>query len=782
MNQPHLTRTTTALSRKWSPGLLSACGVLALSGFANGQTLNLLKTGAQQPLEDLNYLTPLADAQIVSEGGAVVTGDFDGDGTLETAFRDQGATAWRVNNRDVIEDGCPIFNPSLQVIVVGDFDGNGADDIAWRESGWAFWVLNSKETPLDFIYDAVWGLFGNGPNNTTAVGDFNMDGADEIAWRQTGFPGWAVNGKATALSVILDNLPEYDATDQLSAVGDFDGNGTEDLAWRRPGASGWNVNSVPVPLYFLNDTFGADFDPANVAHHVGDFDGNGTRDLAWRPAGGFDWIVDSLPTAFTIPGNFDSFDPATQFSAAGDFDGDGTDDLVWRDENGAGWYLEGQTVSDVFFPSLNHLYESSAPHHVGDFNGDGTDDVAWLPATAEDVWTVDSQGTNKGDIKGWEEPTGGTTIQLELVYADVDSDGEIDDYVLLVKGQNGDYNMLHKPLAIAYFLKTQDMTITEEFFDALSPEQQAVLIQDTQADPMLASSFDQPGFLFNQFEFNSNVDGINEMEVQMSYVGLGSNIPFTGGGLQTRFLDFSLSGGFGQNGVYGGDLSFSVATIDVSYGPISGGVSAGDVTAKAYISDKGFGFGAGATLVGASATLGNSDGSHVGAGVGFGIGAAVGGSWGDNDQYGAEVDIKLFSLAVYVSEDDANEVFDESKDWIEGAANDTATWTEDAWEDTSSYTADNIGAITNPVVEFTNKVGNGSVDFFSTFGGASGNLLEGILKAGNQAGVLGSIPGAGAVGGVIDAVGSSSAGQTVSSGVNAGISGGAKVGKSLGLW
>lgn len=783
MNPLHTTRSRNPLSRPWRAGLFGSLGLLALSS-VSGASENLLKTGNAQPLADLDFLTPFADAQLTADGGVVVRGDFDGDGQLEAAFRDQGYYAWRINNRDVISDYQPYFDPSSQVTAVGDFDGNGVDEIAWRLAGCPFWVLNSVEEPLGIIYDGIPTIFTNNPGvSITVVGDFNGDGADELAWRQTGFPGWVVNGKADRLDVIFDFLTDFDVSDQSFAVGDFNGDGADDVAWRRPGADGWNANSVPVPLFSLNDGLGTDFDPGSIVHHVGDFDGDEADDIAWRGPGGNRWVIDSLPTTLFTPPGTSAFEPPILFSGVGDFDGDGIDELAWRSDGGAGWIVDALVNPTTFIPSVGSEYDSSYPHHIGDFNGDGKDDIAVLSDTAEDIWDVDTQTEDfKGsDLLGWQEGTEAVTIELELGYADVDGDGETDDYILLIKGENGDAFMIHKPLAMAYFLMTQGMTVTEAFYDAMSPEQQAQLIEDTQEDPKLEESFqDSSGGVgaleFNQVEFNFSVNCINEMEFDMAYVGVEGEIPFSGGGLELRVFDFSASGGFG-NGMYGGDLSFTVEAIDVSYGPVSGGVYAGQVSGKAYVSDQGFALGAGATLVGANATVGNTEGSHVSAGVGFGIGAGAGAAWGENDQYGAEVDVKFISLAVYVHGDDAVEVYDESKDWIVGAANDTADWSEVAFDDASSFAVDTIDTADETLVVYGNDLVGTVVDV----GSAVNNTFEMGIKSGGFGGFAGAVPN-NLLGGTFNTIKNSPVGSAANEGVSFASSAGSSIGKATGLW
>ena len=154
---------------------------------------------------------------------------------------------------------------------------------------------------------------------------------------------------------------------------------------------------------------------------------------------------------------------------------------------------------------------------------------------------------------------------------------------------------------------------------------------------------------------------------------------------EARLIDFTASGIYEENGA-GGEVNFTVATIDYSFDDVvSGSVVGLDADADVYTSKGGFSIGAGATLVGAEGDLGNPEGTHVSLGVGFGVGAGVGGSWGENDLYGAEIDIKFFKVGVYVKGSDAEQVFNDGVNWVVGAANDVADWGEGAWNDATQF-------------------------------------------------------------------------------------------------
>src|SRR5439155_1276102 len=75
------------------------------------------------------------------------TGDFNGDGKTDIAWRRKGWPSWTINPGGggaayTLSDGHTDFIPGdgLQAQVAGDFDGDGKTDIAWRRTGWVNWI------------------------------------------------------------------------------------------------------------------------------------------------------------------------------------------------------------------------------------------------------------------------------------------------------------------------------------------------------------------------------------------------------------------------------------------------------------------------------------------------------------------------------------------------------------------------------------------------------------------------------------------------------------------
>ncbi|MCP4220491.1 MAG: hypothetical protein GY765_38035 [bacterium] len=124
-----------------------------------------------------------------------LTGDFDGDGQMETAWRRTGWGSWRINFRNGVvawlADGISndfIVNDGHQVHLIGDFDGDGRDDIAWRRTLWGSWrVSYGNNTPAWLADGRSNDFFVNDGHQVHYTGDFDNDGRDDIAWRRTGW-------------------------------------------------------------------------------------------------------------------------------------------------------------------------------------------------------------------------------------------------------------------------------------------------------------------------------------------------------------------------------------------------------------------------------------------------------------------------------------------------------------------------------------------------------------------------------------------------------------------
>ncbi|MEM7311261.1 MAG: hypothetical protein AAF682_31635, partial [Planctomycetota bacterium] len=178
-----MTSTNLASSPfRWSGrkalGAAAAFGAtVLLCGSAQAQDQYLVKNNGHQPLRDLNFITPRGDQELADQGATVVQGDFDGDGLLDSAQRGTGVERWSTTAPSlVIDDELPFFDSDRILTAVGDFNGDLIDEIAWRLDGCPFWVVNDPAGEDYPIFDGINGLVVSGDQMSAEVGDFDCDG------------------------------------------------------------------------------------------------------------------------------------------------------------------------------------------------------------------------------------------------------------------------------------------------------------------------------------------------------------------------------------------------------------------------------------------------------------------------------------------------------------------------------------------------------------------------------------------------------------------------------
>ena len=192
-------------------------------------------------------------------------GDFDGDGKDDILWQNSESGmvfVWCLDGTstaDQITQGSlwDVMPPVWVIKGVGDFDGDGKDDILWQnsDSGMVFvWLLDGTSRADQISQGSIWDTM---PKVWVIdrIGDFDGDGKDDILWRHadTGqLIVWLMDGLTRADTLtqgeLVSGLPDVW---QTTAVGDFDGNGTDDLLWRHQ-TIGWLL------IWFMNGAQSAD--------------------------------------------------------------------------------------------------------------------------------------------------------------------------------------------------------------------------------------------------------------------------------------------------------------------------------------------------------------------------------------------------------------------------------------------------------------------------------------------------------------------------------------------
>lgn len=178
-----------------------------------------------------------------------------------------------------------VGDPQWRLETTGDFDGDGNTDYAWRhypDGAGVIWFLKSDGTLDHFantnpVGDPNWHIVG--------ASDFNHDGRADLLWRNSASGQnavWYMNGATLASSAFIQTV----STDwNLRGAGDVDGDGQPDLVWR-------NANSGQNAVWFMSRTNAIAIDHsaylttvADLAWRldaVGDVDLDGKADLLWR--------------------------------------------------------------------------------------------------------------------------------------------------------------------------------------------------------------------------------------------------------------------------------------------------------------------------------------------------------------------------------------------------------------------------------------------------------------------------------------------------------------------
>jgi hypothetical protein len=130
--------------------------------------------------------------------------------------------------------------PSEGIYFIGDFDGDNADDVAYLHPE-GRWYIVSGHNGAPFV-DKWWGreIPGWPGNGRYFIGDFDGDGADDIAFLHSEGRWYIVSGRSGALFANWwgPRIPTWHGTGRYF-TGDFDGDGADDIAFLHPDGGRW---------------------------------------------------------------------------------------------------------------------------------------------------------------------------------------------------------------------------------------------------------------------------------------------------------------------------------------------------------------------------------------------------------------------------------------------------------------------------------------------------------------------------------------------------------------
>jgi hypothetical protein len=349
-------------------------------------------------------LQPLASTALSFTPGALLSGDFNGDGRTDLAVAaseyidsngrpvtgTQGVSVLFGNGHGTFQTPVSTLLPFVpNALVAGDFNGDGRTDLA-APAGDGVSVLPGNG---DGTFQSPMTTVLSFPPSSLVAGDFNGDGRNDLAaceqFSAKLFPDnpdyLPTNGAVSILPGKGDGTFQTQATIALTSgpvsvvTGDFNGDGRTDMAVAMSGGS------VSVLLGNGDGTFLAPITyalpSAPTALVAGDFNGDGRIDLAVALSGD---VVSVLlgngdgtfqaPVTYTLTGSPNSI-------VAGDFNSDGRTDLAIADENGVSVLL-GNGDGTFRVPVSYDAGTLPSSLVAGDFTGDGRTDLAVANADA----------------------------------------------------------------------------------------------------------------------------------------------------------------------------------------------------------------------------------------------------------------------------------------------------------------------------------------------------------------------------------------------------------------
>lgn len=428
-----------------STGIVSGSGgtAMAVGDFDNDGRLDLAVLTVPAAIMlgngDGTFQKPPFNANSLEASFTLAAGDFNHDGNLDVVVAISGGIGIMLgdgqgNLAAAVSYGTGNSGNAPMQLAVGDLNGDGKPDVvALSPLDSNFYVLlgNGDGTVGPSTAYAVGNLAGIA--NGLALGDFNLDGALDVAVANS--PAPTTNGAISVFSGNGDGTfqpeVEYNPTDQIASAlgfGDFNGDGLPDIVFTN------ETRTLPTEVGVMLGGAGGKFQspnsyavgPTPAAPAIADFNGDGIPDLAVA-ATGFSGNLSVLI------GNGDgTFQPATNYPTAfgsagvvtGDFNGDGKMDIAVANGtagnilvflgNGDGTFQSGLASGSVIGGVSNLA--------VGDFNNDGVLDLAATGVLGFNVLIGKGDGTFKSPALGIQT----NPPQGRLVAADVNGDGNLD--------------------------------------------------------------------------------------------------------------------------------------------------------------------------------------------------------------------------------------------------------------------------------------------------------------------------------------------------------------------
>ncbi len=401
-----------------------------VAGNAAGQTFSLFDV--------------IRDVPTAATGAGDVTGDFNGDGIPDLAFRSDTPNLVNVffgNGDGTFRPGAVLKTPNgyrVPALAAADFNGDGRLDILVPSTYGNAYALYVFPGNGDGTLQAPIVSLGPKKAQTIVVADFNRDGKPDAAIASG--PGLVVqlgNGDGSfAAPALLSS--HRSANDDSLLTADFNGDGKADLAYVSQTSS--NADSILVYLGNGDGTFLAPritaLSTLVYSFTAADFNSDGKPDLvaAPSPAGGSleflrgagdgSFTASSIPLPSTITG--------ARVVFAADLNGDGLPDIAlsygaFQTPYGFGAF--GYAIAALvnignaqFLPEPGPAVRGTVDRIVAaDFNRDGKLDVETASGFAS-LLLGNGDGSFRAPVS-LQDVTGGPSA---IAFADFNADGHPD--------------------------------------------------------------------------------------------------------------------------------------------------------------------------------------------------------------------------------------------------------------------------------------------------------------------------------------------------------------------
>jgi len=251
----------------------------------------------------------------ISARGVGGVGDFDGDGTVDTVFEQNGVIKW-TDGSTVESTGVSVDYTTLSALA--DFDGDGSLEVMFHDTSDNIKYVGADGTVTDTGANV-------GPDGPAGVGDLDGDGVPEVAFISTdNIIKWVgADGTVGSTGATTDSYGK------IGAVGDIDSDGTLEITYVDDGDFIRTTTPSGTTTGLTTTSSGNDLGPELV-----DIDDDGDLEQPFSVDGGVKH-VDASGNVGTVNGTlsyagmggYGNADNDGTKNPSVDIDGDGTDEV-----------------------------------------------------------------------------------------------------------------------------------------------------------------------------------------------------------------------------------------------------------------------------------------------------------------------------------------------------------------------------------------------------------------------------------------------------------------------